>query len=223
MSEDEVTWKPPGKRMHWVVLVNSNNLLHTPKAYIWMLRTRLRVSVLRLNGWRRPQLLLHRGSTHYLSTCVSQNETSSSQNNEGSKITKRGRKTTKKCADLPSVYIGTSGVAAPPLPEWNPNYIVPPPPSESGVFFVYNELERFTGHCMLPQWNPNPEHERRPTAVCRPFTRITTVLDTLYKDTGPRARRGRLSSSRSSPSQLNSSADLINLYRRNRRASVKHK
>lgn len=103
-----------------------------------MLQTRLRVPVSRRSeGWRKLQILLYRAPTRHTSACALQNETSSSNNNEDSKITKKGRKTIKKYADLPTVYINASGVAALPLPEWNPNYIVPPPPSEPGVFFGY--------------------------------------------------------------------------------------
>jgi len=61
---------------------------------------------------------------------------------------KKGRKTVKSFTDLPSAYVSASGVVAAPLPEWNPDYLVPPPPFESGVIHACAEQERLlTSEC----------------------------------------------------------------------------
>ena len=159
-----------------------------------MLSTRLSVPVSRSESWRRLrlQLLLCRAPTRHVSACAAQNETSSSKNYEG---TKKGRTTTKKYADLPSVYINASGVAAAPLPEWNPNYIVPPPPSEPAQL-----------QCAAAVKPRSRTRKKANNGVSSSHSLFTLSSDTLYEDTGPRAQRGRLGPSK--PSQLDSSADL---------------
>jgi len=52
------------------------------------------------------------------------------------RVRKKGQKIVKSVADLPCVYVNETGVAATPLPEWDPTYIVPPPP---GWFLVYHK------------------------------------------------------------------------------------
>lgn len=51
------------------------------------------------------------------------------------RVRQKSQKTVKRVADLPSVYVGENGVAAAPLPEWNPTYVVPSP--DPGWFIVY--------------------------------------------------------------------------------------
>ena len=92
-----------------------------------MVLTRLsRIPLSNLKYWKQPRLNV--SSTRQLSSLCDQ------------RVRKKGRKIVKRIADLPSVYISENGVAATPLPEWNPTYIVPLP--DPGWFLVYVESSR---------------------------------------------------------------------------------
>jgi len=75
---------------------------------------------------------------------------------------KKARKTVKSFTDLPSAYVSASGVVAAPLPEWNPDYLVPPPPLESGVVHACAEQERLlTNECSCRRRNIATKTQRQ--------------------------------------------------------------
>ena len=73
---------------------------------------------------------------------------------------KKGQKIVKRVADLPSVYVNEAGVAATPLPQWNPTYIVPPPP---GWFLVYHKALTYSAmlDADVGEGEPKPKRKAR--------------------------------------------------------------
>jgi hypothetical protein len=91
-----------------------------------MVLTRLRHIPL-LKYWKKSRLHV---------SAARQSSSLSDQRLKDPRVKKKGQKTVKSFADLPSVYVNEAGVAATPLAEWNPTYIVPPP--DPGLFLGYD-------------------------------------------------------------------------------------
>lgn len=102
-----------------------------------MVWTRLRGPLSRSSRWQRSPLYSSALSTRQLSISTPNVSFVQEAAPKKPKDKNKEQKTVKNFTDLPSVYVSANGVAATPLPEWNPDYIVPPPPVDSGVVHVY--------------------------------------------------------------------------------------
>jgi hypothetical protein len=71
------------------------------------------------------------------------------------RLRKKGQTTTKTFADLPDVYVNETGVAAAPLPDWNPTYLVPP--ADPGWFsYMIHEASLTTQMQLFTKKSRNP-------------------------------------------------------------------